>query len=279
MNTNPLTQYFRQPSIYISLPSKGEFYPEGALEKTENGEYPVMPMTTIDEITYRTPDAVFNGNAVVSVIQSCIPNIKDAWSMPSMDIDTALVAIRLATYGHELDIGTTCPSCNNRDEYTIDLRTVLENITVGDFDQGVQLGDLKIMFKPMTYRNINDNSLAQFEEQKTIQMLQAADQIDDVEKIARLGDALKKITSITTLAIAKMIDKVVMPNGVVTELDYISEWLNNCDKNTFNSIRDRVLELKEQSEIKPVQIVCDECGNEYPQPFTLDMSNFFEDAS
>lgn len=279
MNTNPLSQYFRQPSIYISLPSKGEFYPEGALEKTENGEYPVMPMTTIDEITYRTPDAVFNGNAVVSVIQSCIPNIKDAWSMPSMDIDTALVAIRLATYGHELDIGTTCPSCNNRDDYTIDLRTVLENITVGKFDEGVQLGDLKIMFKPMTYRNINDNSLAQFEEQKTIQMLQGSDQIDDVEKIARLGDALKKITSITTLAIAKMIDKVVTPSGVVTELEYISEWLNNCDKNTFNSIRDRVLELKEQSEIKPVQIVCDECGNEYPQPFTLDMSNFFEDAS
>lgn len=196
-----------------------------------------------------------------------------------MDIDTALVAIRLATYGHELDIGTTCPGCNNRDDYTIDLRTVLENITVGKFDEGVQLGDLKIMFKPMTYRNINDNSLAQFEEQKTIQMLQGSDQIDDVEKIARLGDALKKITSITTLAIAKMIDKVVTPTGVVTELEYISEWLNNCDKNTFNSIRDRVLELKEQSEIKPVQIVCDECGNEYPQPFTLDMSNFFEDAS
>jgi hypothetical protein len=276
---NPLQQYFRQPSIYISLPSKGDFYPDTALEKTDNGEYPVLPMTTIDEITYRTPDAIFNGNAVVSVIQSCLPNIKDAWAMPSIDIDTALVGIRLATYGHELDINTTCTSCENTDEYTIDLRNVLENIKPGDYTKPIQLGELEIYIKPMTYKDMNNNSLAQFEEQKVIQMLQGTEEMADEEKIHRLGDALKKITQVTTTAIAQNISKVVHSGGEVIDTAHINEWLQNSDKNTFEKIRHFVLSNKEGSEIKPVQITCDECGHEYEQPFTLDMSNFFADAS
>ena len=42
---NPLQKYFRQPKIYLSLPSKGHWYPEGAIEMTENGELPVYAMT------------------------------------------------------------------------------------------------------------------------------------------------------------------------------------------------------------------------------------------
>jgi hypothetical protein len=77
MSNNPLTQYFRQPAVYVKLPSGGKYYSEGAIVMPANQELPVYPMTAIDEITYRTPDALFNGNAVVNVIKSCIPNIVD----------------------------------------------------------------------------------------------------------------------------------------------------------------------------------------------------------
>ena len=98
MNTNnPLRQYFRQPAIYIKLPSQGKYYPPGTLNSSVTGEYPVYPMTAIDEITYRTPDAMFNGQATVNVIQSCVPDIKDAWQMQAIDMDTVLVAIRIAS--------------------------------------------------------------------------------------------------------------------------------------------------------------------------------------
>ena len=30
---NPLTSFYRQPKIYVKLPSKGEFYPPGSLEE------------------------------------------------------------------------------------------------------------------------------------------------------------------------------------------------------------------------------------------------------
>lgn len=67
---NPLKQFFRQPAIYLRLPSNGDFWPDGAVDVPHNRELPVYPMTALDEITYRTPDALFNGQAVVTVIQS-----------------------------------------------------------------------------------------------------------------------------------------------------------------------------------------------------------------
>ncbi len=65
---NPLRQFFRQPAIYLRLPSNGNFWPKDSIDFPANMELPVLPMTAIDEITYRTPDALFNGQAVVSVI-------------------------------------------------------------------------------------------------------------------------------------------------------------------------------------------------------------------
>ena len=129
-SVNPLKQYFRQPAIYLRLPTGGKYWPPGSIELTHNGEFPVYPMTAIDEITYRTPDALFNGQAVSTVIQSCIPNVKDAWLAPTADINSMLVAIRLASYGHELEINSTCPSCNNSEDYAVDLRNVLDQLKI-----------------------------------------------------------------------------------------------------------------------------------------------------
>jgi hypothetical protein len=132
---NPLTQYFRQPAIHIRLPSQGKFYPQGTLAMPPNGELPVLPMTSVDEITYRTPDALFNGSATVSVIQSCIPAIRDPWNMPSTDMDAVLVAIRIASYGHGMDISTTCPACEEAEDVTVDLRRVNDSLSVGNYDE------------------------------------------------------------------------------------------------------------------------------------------------
>ena len=68
MSDNPLKQYFRRPAVYLKLPSGGLGYPEGTIDMPDTGELPVYPMTAIDEITSRTPDALFNGTAVVEVI-------------------------------------------------------------------------------------------------------------------------------------------------------------------------------------------------------------------
>ena len=97
-NTNPLKKYYRQVKQFVKLPSGYKFYPEGAIEVPESGEVAVYPMTAKDEMLLKTPDALLNGEATVAVIQSCIPAIKNAWVMPSIDCDAALMTIRMATY-------------------------------------------------------------------------------------------------------------------------------------------------------------------------------------
>jgi len=278
MEQNPLRQYFRQPAIYIRLPSGGRYYAASSLTAEENGEYPVLPMTTMDEITYRTPDALFNGSAVVSVIESCMPNIRDAWRVPSVDIDTILVAIRIATYGHTMDITTRCPNCSTESDYSVDLRRVMERIRAPDYDAPLEIDDLKIFFKTMDYTQINENSMRQFEDQKTMQVLQDAD-LDDKQKLTQLGEVLKKITEFTSLAMAQNIDRIQTPDHVVTNTDHILELLVNSDRNLFSKIRARIIEIKQSSELRPLDMKCNNCGHEYQQTYTLDMTSFFADAS
>jgi hypothetical protein len=275
---NPLRQYFRRPSIYLKLPSKGEFWPEGSLESTENGELPVFPMTAIDEITYRTPDALFNGEAVVSVIQSCIPSVKNAWDAPVSDVNPILVAIRIASYGHELELGTTCPACTHEADYTLDLRIVLDQLKNPDFKNTIKHGDLEISFRPISYRQQHETNNTQFEEQRTIQLIPGSD-LPDEEKVKRLNSALKRITELTVMALKHSIAGIRTPQNIVTEPEFIEEFLNNCDRKLFNIIRDRVIELRQSSELKPLHIACTECSHEYDQPLTLDMASFFEPAS
>ena len=103
MSANPLAKHFRQPAIYMKLPSQGRFWPSEALNLPATGAIPVYPMTAKDEIVLRTPDALMNGQGIIDVIQSCCPNIVDAWRMPSIDVDAVLVAIRIASYGNQMD--------------------------------------------------------------------------------------------------------------------------------------------------------------------------------
>lgn len=276
--SNPLSQYFRQPSIYIKLPSQGAYYPPGALDMPQNGEIPVYPMTMIDEITYRTPDALFNGQAVVNVIQSCIPNIKDAWAIPAMDIDTILVAMRIASYGHQMDFETTCPACKATADYGIDLRNVMGSLKAPDYSQPIKQGDIEIYFKPMTYKNLSDNNKIQFDEQRIFQSIPTEGDVNP-EQMNAVSNALKKMTEMTVAALSQSIMTIKTPTAMVSEIEYISEFMKNCDRGIFNRIQDYVIERKNEAELKPITIKCSECQHEYQQNITLDMTSFFERAS
>jgi hypothetical protein len=278
LSNNPLQQYFRQPSIYIKLPSQGNFYPEGTLSMPPNGEIPVYPMTAIDEITYRTPDALFNGSATTSVIKSCVPNIIEPWAIPAMDIDTILVSIRIASYGHSMEVESQCPGCKSQNSFGVDLRTVLDALKSPDYQKSIGYRDIEIYFKPMTYKNLNDNNKKQFDEQRLLQSIESADQPDN-EKLNLLSQALKKITEITVEALGQSIAAIKTPNALVTEHAFIQDFLKNCDRQLFNQIRDHIVSQKTMSELQPMTIKCPECSRQYSQALTLDMSNFFEAAS
>jgi hypothetical protein len=141
---NPLVKHFRRPAIYFKLPSAGNFWEENTLDLPVIGEIPVYPMTTADELTLKTPDALMNGSGIVSVIQSCCPNIKDAWKMPSIDVDAVLIAIRIASYGQSMAISSVCPHCGEEHDYDVDLVNLIGQVKCPNFNTPVEYDGLKI---------------------------------------------------------------------------------------------------------------------------------------
>jgi len=271
---NPLQRYFRQPAIYLRLPSNGKYYPDGVLDMPPNGEIPIYPMTAMDEITYRTADALFNGSAIVNVIQSCVPNIRDPWQMPTVDLDTLLIGIRIASYGHELELESKCPNCEEENAFGVDLRRIMETMTAPDYDTSVVAGDIEIYFHPQSFKQQNENAIMQFEDQKLIQAVPDAD-LPEKEKLELINGALIKLAQMSVDSMSSSISTIRAGGDIVTDQDHIQEFLRNCDKNIYNLVRNKLINIREQGTIKPLTIKCTSCEKSYETPFTLDVSNFF----
>ena len=275
MDNNPLKQYFRRPAVYMKLPSGGAGYPEGTLDLPENGELPVYPMTAIDEITARTPDALYNGIAVVELIRSCIPNIRDPWAVTNVDLDAVLVAIKTASSSSgEMEVDSQCPKCEEIATYTVNLASLLTGLKGADFTKELSVGELSIQFKPISFKQINEVSTEQFQLQS---LFAQAEKDEDEDSRARiLQEGLKRITDLTMDLLSKSIVGIKMPNGVVTESAFILDFMKNCDRNIYTTIRDYSAKIRQDSEIKPMKITCGGCENEYEQSITLNPTDFFD---
>jgi hypothetical protein len=271
---NPLANYFRQPKIYLKLPSKGQFYPEGALDRSEIGEYAVYAMTAKDELMFKTPDALLNGQATVEIIKSCIPSIKNPWKMPSVDVDAALVAIRIATYGESMDVRANCPSCNAENEYAFRLTTYLEMLNAFEFQGQVSLGPLAINIRPYDYQEVTKSTIKAIEQRRIFDVIND-ENLSDEEKLDKFGTSFVKLTALTVDVIAGCIESIITPEGTVTDRTMIKEFIDNAPTDVFNSINEHVLEMKNQLDMKAQHVSCNECQTEFDVTITMDQSNFF----
>jgi len=231
-------------------------------------------MTAIDEITSKTPDSLYNGTAVAEIIKSCVPNIIDPWKINSTDLDAILVGIRIATNGNEMDIETHCPSCDEDFKYGINLAVILNNFLPGDYSKPMVIGDLQIKFRPLNYRELTANAIRQFEIQRALVNINSLD--DGPEKEKKSSDLFKTIALSTIELIANTIDSIVTNEIVVTEKAYILDYLQNTDKKIVDAIKEKSLSLRETTQMKPLEIDCNGCNHHYTQPFTLNVSDFFE---
>ena len=273
LENNPLKQYFRRPAIYLKLPSGGKYYEPGIVNIPDSGEFPVYPMTAIDEISSKTPDALFNGTAMADIIKSCIPGIINPWAINSIDLDAVLVAIKTASGGNDLTLTSECPSCKEISDYGINLAGILSQLKSGDYEKELNVNDLLFKFRPLTYKEMNEAGIAQMEAQR--QFLIVDNEIDAEIKQKKTQEALKYVTDLTMKLLSKTIVYIKTPAAFVEDKDFILDYLQNCDRDSYIAIRDYNAELKSQNEVKPLHIKCHDCGNEYEQQFTLNTSDFF----
>lgn len=273
--TNPLNKYFRQPAIYMELPSQGKWWKPGSLDLGPDQRVPICPMTAKDEILLRTPDALLNGITVAEVFKSCCNVIKDGWAVPAIDVDALLIGIRIASYGNILDVDTKCPHCGEQNRHGIDLGERLSNIKSPNFDKTLQLGAMLIKFKPMSYFAINRENTVSFYEEKIKQSVYAAD-ISDDEKIRIITEEAKKMLDASLLSLAHQTEFIQMEDGIkVIEFEFIQEFYNNIDGDSIRAINDHIKSLYTQVQPPDFAVSCQGCTKNYSFPFEFDYTNFF----
>jgi hypothetical protein len=270
--TNPLQRYYRQPKIYISLPSKGLYYDEGAFHGDYNN-VPIFGMNGMDEIMYKTPDALFTGEATTKVIESCCPFIKDASRMPTLDVDSIVTAIRIATFGEMLTVNHSCPNCANEDSFEIDLKVFLDYFSSLTFDNKIQVGDLLVTLKPLSYQELTEVNIENFKLQKMLRQVQDMASEEDQQKQVDL--VYKNLADIQTQLFIKSIESVQIPEGVVDQVDFISDWVKNSDRILYEKIKEKLESNKNKWQTPPQPVKCSACGTEDTVTVNLDQSNFF----
>jgi hypothetical protein len=271
---NPLANYFRQPKIFIKLPSEGNWYPPGALDKSTTGEYPIYAMTAKDELMFKTPDALLSGQSTVEVIKSCVPSIKDPWNMPSLDVDASLIAIRIATYGETMEVSTNCPHCSAENDYDINLVEWLTNITGFKYDPEIKIEELVVHIRPYTYRELSQTSIKTLEQQRIFTLIND-ENMSDEDKLKKFGESFVKLTELTVDIVAGCISKIDFPEGSVEDPEHIKEFVNNAPKNIFDTLANHIQDMKKKIEIPVQHVSCNSCNEEFDMPITMDQSNFF----
>lgn len=280
-NANPLMNFMRQPKIYIKLPSGGRYWTPGSIEIPENGELAVYSMTAKDELAFKTPDALMNGQAVVDVIQSCIPNIKDAWKTPNIDLDLILIAIRIATYGEKMEVSHVVPNTSETVEHEINLQMLLDKMSENVWEEAVEInGSMTIFVHPLTYKHLTLTSMKAFEQQRLMQAINDED-LPDEKKLEIFNQSFNKMTNITIDLIADSIYSIQTPDTIVKEKKFIREFLENADKDVVSKIKNHIDEMKAQNGLKPFEVEATEeqielgAPERYSVPIQFDNSNFF----
>ena len=283
-NQSVLNKYKRQPKIYLKLPSNGNFYPSNPMEKTGSGELPIYSMTAKDEIMIKTPDALMSGDATVDVIKSCCPMIDDPWSMPSIDLDAVLIAIRIATYGEKMELQVPIRYFEDDDmkvgseTIEIDLRTILDGMQGKTWNGSMQLGELTFKLRPLSYKETTQFFMTTFENQRLSQIMQD-DKVNEDQKMKAFKEGFKKLSQMTLDMVCTNITSIETPEGIETNPQAIKQFFETTDKQTFMSVQKHLEQLKNTWSTPTTKFQVPEDYVEKGADKTIDVPMVFDNAS
>lgn len=280
MTQNPLEKLYRHKTFYTTLPSGGKFYPSG-IKLSADGELGIMPMSAADEIKLKTPDTLFNGEALYDLFRSTIPDIARPEEIPVCDVDKLLLSIRVASQGKQLDVKGRCPKCDKTETYAVDLTVIMNTAQQIDASPIIEIDEnLTIEIRPFTLQNQIKSQIESFFQQRMQNLLRGDDKMSEEEKIKRFNEALVGAIAMQTTQIAECIVKVTMTDDegnetVVTNPEHIFQWVENMDSATYDKIHAGIDALSDPKIDERINVKCPECEHEYKMTVNLDPVNFF----
>lgn len=239
---NPLLKRLQMPGETFRLPSRGLFYKNGEIETdSPDGELHVHPMTTRDEFMFKSADKLFTGKAVEDVFARLIPEVKKPTQLLSKDVDYLMMALRVVTYGDQLDItyNHNCKEDAKDHSYAVNIRTMMRQVkeidptSIENFKVELSDGQVVIL-QPPRYADV-------------IRIYQAsgnAESMGDDDYVALMLDN-----------IAGMIESV----DDVDDKKMIREWLDHIRAGDVNRIADEVTVVSDWGAQRHAPIECKDC--------------------
>ena len=278
---NPLKKYYRQAKQFVRLPSQYKYYAPGTIDVPTSGEVAVYAMTAKDEMLFKTPDALLNGEATVRVIESCVPAIKDAWSMPSLDVDACLIAIRMATYGTKMTVNVNVPNTKIQKEMDVDLQQAFSSVSAHEYKSTFFYKDMEVNTRPLTYKEFTDAAMKTFEEQRIAAVVQNTEMSEE-DKIKKFQTSFAKLTDINLRMVSNTVASIKVDGETVNNPVHIQEFMNNTDSNFYTAIMEHVNKQKDNFTLPPIKVSTtpeeqkEGAPETFEVPIIFDQSNFFE---
>lgn len=264
---------FRQPSIYVTLPSNN-------ISKYANIEFvsqiPIFSMSTHDELILRIPDALLNGQTTVDIIQNCCPSIRNAWDIPLNDITTILAGIRIATDGNESELTIHCQKCKSYNNYSVNLQNFIssvKNVWEIPLRISTQNGLLIINFEAPKYSVVNMWNLTDFKISKQMFQVQQVEDLEYQEELAI--DLLSQKQTLQHEKLIACIKNIKIDNYVENDRNTINDFVTNIEADIFKQLQTTFIDMLQQSKLSNFKVNCAECQVEIDVNIDLDFSNNF----
>lgn len=279
-SSNPLKQYFRQPSLYTKLPTNGRWYTENDLVWSADHEVAVFGLTALDEVLLNTPDAMLNGQALEKVIKNCVPGVQNVKKLTIPDLESIFVAIKVATNKGKYEFDRVCPKCKHENNFEVNCQHLLDTMSlVEDSDTIVNFdGTLIVHIKPYDLEKRQQFLMKEFEEQRMLKLIDESNKdLNEFEKSNILQEAIDKMARLTFSLVSQSITKIVLvkEKQEVTDPEHIAEWMFNISMNQADAIIKAVNALNEIGVHKKTDAVCESCGHTWEETLNFDPVNFF----
>tara|TARA_X000000950_G_scaffold264131_1_gene337061 strand:- start:750 stop:1601 length:852 start_codon:yes stop_codon:yes gene_type:complete len=276
--TNPLAGHFRQPKLYMKLPSGGLFNTGEDLDISDSNEVAIFPMTAKDEILMKNPDALLNGEAVLQILKSCVPSVLDPKELTNIDVDAILMGIQSATYGDEMDLTTKCKYCDKELTGSTSIQEALDQIEPLEEVNIIEHDGLKVVLRPVKYKSTIEAGIVNFQTTRSLQGI--SDLPDDLDKLKIFNENFNRMAILNFSLICDSIEKIIIEGEEtieVTDRDQIIEFLENCEASIGVKIEEESTKISTKGISKDVKFACEDCGEDKitETKIILDPVNFF----
>lgn len=242
---NPLLERVKMPGETFTLPSGGLFYNDGELSnEVRQAEVHVHPMTAIDEITIKTPDLLFSGEAVKQVFERCIPSVLKPDRLLAKDVDFLLLCLRKVSYGDTISLEHKhdCPDAKEH-SYQVD---------VGKFIRDAKRIDPTTIASKFSIKMPND---------QVVQMMPI--RFKQFVEIMQVNNPNEKLTPKESVKrMAESVSEMIVKVDDIVDKEMIREWLVSVKPTFISEINDKIDNTMEWGPEYDTTVECKDCGNQ-----------------